>query len=135
MIRNFIKMNIESARKFRPNPKPEKVVKEKKKGLSYKRKATGEKELFLEIWNERPHYSQISFEPLGEPSPINFLHVIPKGMNKYPKFKLNKQNIVLGTDEEHYLWDHNRKAIENNPEWKWMFELEASLKEQYKNLK
>lgn len=119
--------------KFRPDPKPEKKVKIKKPYV-YKRKPTGEMQVFLEIWNERPHVSQITGEAIKIPSPTNFIHILPKAQNKYPKFKLNKQNIVIGTEEDHYNWDHNRKSIENNPIWKWMFELEESLKQQYKLL-
>lgn len=126
-MRNFVKLNCKT---FRPDPKPEGKKKEKKP-YRYKRKATGEKEVFDIIWKERPHASQISGTKIKEPKPINFLHVLPKAQNKYPKFKLLKQNIVLGTDEEHHIWDHNRKSVENDPKWKWMFELEASLKAKY----
>lgn len=128
--RSFVKLN---AQRFTPDPKPEKKEKAKKP-YRYKRKPTGEKQVFEEIWNERPHKSQISGDPIHEAYPIYFLHVLPKAQNKYPKLKLEKQNIVLGTADEHYDWDHNRKAIENDPKWKWMFELEASLKEKYKSL-
>lgn len=123
----FVKLNGSS---FRPDPKPEKQVKEKKP-YRYRRKPTGEKEVFDDIWNERPHVSQISDEPITEAMPINFLHVLPKAQNKYPKLKLDKQNIVLGTADEHYTWDHRRKTILNDPKWKWMFELEATLKAKY----
>lgn len=122
---------------FRPDPKPEKVEK-KKKPYKFKKKPTGEAKIFEEIWNERPHVSQISGEPIHEPMPINFLHVLAKGQNKYPKFILNKQNIILGTDAEHHIWDNARHLIsKKNDEtkyynWKMMLELEESLKQQYK---
>lgn len=128
-MRNFIKMNL--AARFRPDPKPEKAIKEKKK-YSYKKKTTGEKEVFLKIWSERPHFCQICFTPIGEPSPSNFMHVLAKGQNKYPLFKLNPQNIILGCYECHVLFDHHKKEIQNNQSWKWVFELELSLKQQYK---
>ncbi len=118
---------------FRPDPKPEKKIKVKKQ-YRYVKKATGEKAVFEEIWNERPHISQISGEPIIDPTPTNFLHVLPKAQNKYPLFKLNKQNIILGTEDNHYDWDHNRAGIQNDPAWQWVFELEASLKEQYSKL-
>ena len=132
-MRSFIQYNKFVA-KFRPNPKPEKFEKAPKKGLSYKRKNTGEKEIFLEIWDERPHFCQVTFEPLPEARPIFFLHVLPKAQNKYPKFKLKKENIILGSETTHYNWDHNRKAILNDPDYAWLFELEESLKEQYKKI-
>ena len=119
--------------KFSPDPKPEKVIKEKKI-YKYKRKPTGEKPLFESIWAERPHNSQISNIPIPNPDPANFLHILPKALNKYPKFKLNKQNIIIGTKLEHHLFDNDRSKIINDPQWQWVFELEASLKQQYNDL-
>jgi len=87
-MRNFIKQNL--ANRFRPDPKPEKVIKPKKK-YSFKKKPTGEAQVFEKIWNERPHFCQICFTPIPEASPSNFMHVLAKGLNKYPKFKLNPQ--------------------------------------------
>ncbi|MES3018161.1 MAG: hypothetical protein V4721_10290 [Bacteroidota bacterium] len=115
------------------DPKPVKIDKPKKKYI-FKKKPTGEKAVFEEIYEERPHASQVSGNPILYPTPSNFLHVLPKGKNKYPLFKLNKQNIILGTDDEHYLWDHCRMQIKDDPMWAPIFELEASLKEQYKKL-
>ena len=116
---------------LRPDPKPEKVLKAKKP-YKYIRKPTGEAEVFKMIWEERPHKSQIGGEKITEAKPINFLHVLPKAKNKYPEFKLLKQNIVLGTAEEHRLWDEGRETIRNNPKWQWMFELEETLIAKYK---
>jgi hypothetical protein len=125
-FRTFQKLN-------NADPKPEKVVKPKK-GLTYKRKATGEKEIFEQIWNERPHFCQICFTPIGEATPSNFPHILPKGQNKYPKMKLDKQNILLGCEDCHVLWDNKRKSILQHPDWQWVFELEECLKEKYKLL-
>lgn len=116
---------------LRPDPKPEKVLKEKKK-YKYKREPTGESEVFKMIWDERPHKSQIGGEKINEAKPVNFLHVLPKAKNKYPKFKLLKENIILGTPEEHRLWDECRETIRNNPKWQMMFELEEVLINKYK---
>lgn len=115
--------------KFKPDPKPEKKAKVKK-AYRYKRKPTGEKQVFKTIWDESPHASQIGGVDIIDPTPTNFLHVLPKAKNKYPKFKLNPQNIILGTVYEHYVWDHKR-SLATGPEWKFMFELEESLKKQY----
>ncbi len=125
----FVKLSCD---RFTPDLKPEKVIKPKKV-YQYKRKATGEKEVFAEIWKERLHKSQISDEPIHEPAPINFMHVLAKGKNKYPKYKLLKINIVLATDDEHFAWDNARHLIVNDERWAWLFELEAELKEKYKN--
>ncbi len=114
------------------DPKPEKKEKVKKKYV-FKKKPTGEKNLFEEIWKTRGAYSQISGEYLGEFNICYFAHVIPKGKNKYPHFKLYAQNIILMTLQQHHNWDNARhKCI--GKEWDFMYELESSLKEQYKLL-
>lgn len=114
------------------DPKPEKVFKEKKV-YKFKKEPTGESQVFNEIWKERPHKSQISGEPIKEATASNFLHVLPKAQNKYPEFKLLKQNIVLGTEEEHHIWDNARhKAVGKN--WDIMYALEHALKIKYKEL-
>lgn len=118
-----------------PDPKPEKVEKKKVGPYRYKRKPTGELEIFLSIWAERPHVCQVCTDPIPEPTPTNFAHVIPKAQNKYPKFKLNKQNILILCPCCHRLWDQGvRAGIRHDAKWYWVFELEASLKEQYKTL-
>lgn len=117
--------------KFSPDPKPEKIEK-KKKGLNKSRKPTGELEIFKQIWEERGPYSQINQEFLGEFNVCFFSHILPKG--KYPKFRLNKENIILKSFDQHYNWEHNKRGIINNPEWKKIFELEEILKIQYKEL-
>jgi hypothetical protein len=56
--------------------------------------------LFKEIWKERPHESEISGRRLGdEPLSVFFHHILPK--NKYPEFRLDKENIILLTIDEH----------------------------------
>ena len=114
------------------DPKPEKVVKAKVQ-YKYKRKNTGEKELFLEIWSERPHFCQRCFTPIPEPSPIHFAHVLAKGFNKYPKFKLEKFNILLFCPDCHHIWDYARHKA-SSTDWQWVHKLEAKLKEDYKRL-
>jgi hypothetical protein len=58
------------------------------------------RELFMEIWRERPHYSQVSGKWLGkEPSSIFFDHLLVKEL--YPQFKFEKENILLVTADEH----------------------------------
>lgn len=57
-------------------------------------------QLFQEIWNERPHYSELSWEPLGkEISSLYFHHILPKRNNDEAKF--DKENIILLTWDEH----------------------------------
>jgi hypothetical protein len=56
--------------------------------------------LYLEIWNKRPHYSQISRRWLGnEPLSVFFHHILPK--RKYIEAIFDEQNIILVTKEEH----------------------------------
>lgn len=59
--------------------------------------------MFNWIWENRPHFSQLSGKPLLPKGHFKwhwqFLHVLPKG--SYPKYKLNPDNILLGLPEEH----------------------------------
>lgn len=112
------------------DPKPVKIDKPKKKYI-FKKKPTGEANIFREIWAERGPYSQIDGSYLGEYNVCFFSHILPKGQNKYPAFKLNKQNIVLKTLSQHHAWEHNKESLRGLPEWEWVFQLETSLKEQY----
>lgn len=116
--------------------KPQKFYPIKRTPLTYKRKVTGERKLFLEIWDSiKEHKCFVTGEPIHEFHIRNFAHVLPKGQNKYPLFKLKKDNIVILEFEAHYLWDNGlRSELKEQPEWNKMFELEAELKEQYKNL-
>lgn len=67
-----------------------------KKPKIYRKKPTGEREMFLEIWNERPHIctNPSCKKNLGdEPIVHYFSHIKPKG--KYPELRLLKTNIRL----------------------------------------
>lgn len=69
-----------------------------------KKNKTGEKALFLEIWDERPHVCSCCNAPLGEePKPVFFSHLLSKGA--YPAFRLLKRNIWLKCEECHVLWE------------------------------
>ena len=57
-------------------------------------------EFFLSIWKERTHKSEISGDHLGkEPLSTFFHHILPK--EKYPQAKLDEENIILLTLDEH----------------------------------
>ena len=65
-----------------------------------------ERDVFMEIWNERPHKSEISGEGLIED--INhylfwnqFAHCLPKSIGG--RFRTRKDNIFLVTAQEHDL--------------------------------
>ena len=56
--------------------------------------------LFLEIWKERKHYSEVSGDYLGgEALSTFFHHILPK--SKYPELEYDKSNIILLTLDEH----------------------------------
>ena len=50
----------------------------------------GQRDMFLEIWDERKHTCSVCYTPLGnEPNAWFFAHVLSKGA--YPAFKLRKK--------------------------------------------
>jgi hypothetical protein len=61
------------------------------------------KKLFIEIWTEREHVSEISGKPLLYPGNFKFhwqfAHVL--GKQAYPRYKFRKENIMLMLPEEH----------------------------------
>ncbi len=74
---------------------------------------------------------------------VNCAHVLAKGQNKYPAFKLFDRNIVLLTKEEHHLFDNGtdlgRKKYANElldsgiiVHWEKIFTLAEILKDEYK---
>ncbi len=84
--------------------KPRKPIRKSKKTQEKIDEETEEKErmwdMFIEIWNERPHRSEISGASLGmEPRTYMFDHAIEK--STHPEFKFNKKNIILCTGDEH----------------------------------
>lgn len=99
---------------------------------------TGEGELFREIWNERPHICFVTGKPILEPTASVFSHVLAKGLNKYPKFKLYKKNIQLLLPEIHSLFDHGteeQRERSGYPEgWKRLYALREELLTEYKAL-
>lgn len=114
-------------------------IAEQAKGRHKPRKVTGELALFKEIWNEREHVSEVSGKRLWELTPHNmdvwvrqFSHILTKAA--YPdrkngiKMRLNKENIVLMTPEEHAEWEHGDR---NDPKWNWVKEKAEQLKQEY----
>jgi len=66
-------------------------------------KVSREKAMYLDIWSERSHVSQLTGKrllPEGHPQwHHQFLHVLCKSL--YKKYKFNKRNILLALPEEH----------------------------------
>jgi hypothetical protein len=114
------------------------------------KRATGEKKIFDEIWEEREHVSFLSDRPLVDPFgnvihksssfyPNCFAHVLNKG--KYPHFRLKKENIVLLTPAEHFMLDQGTIQHRDNYaeatgcDWGKIFELKERLIQQYEEEK
>ena len=112
--------------KFSPDPKPEGKPKPKK---------YGQKEMFLEIWNERPQVSEISGKPLLPIGHIQwhwqFMHILSKG--NYPSMKLSKENIMLATPDEHNLQTVQPHKTRNDPDWKKFYDKQGELRTRYYN--
>jgi hypothetical protein len=88
-----------------------------KKNKPLKHKKTGELELFQEIWNERPHKSEISGIPLYSFNVSCFHHILLK--STYPEYRLNKDNIIMLTAQEHL--DVHSKPLEDLIQEKYMW--------------
>lgn len=97
---------------------------------SEKNKAIVAQELlmFKQIWEERPHFCEVSGKPIRFFHPACFSHVLAKGA--YPKFRLYKKNIVLCLYEWHHKWEFETRKI---PELSWIETLESALKTEYYN--
>ena len=97
-------------------------------------KPSNQKELFLTIWKQRPHRSAVSGDHLGqEPLAWMFSHILPKGM--WPEGKLDPDNVVLMTLEEHQQWENGKSKVRGNHRWVEIFELEARLREKYEKMR
>lgn len=104
--------------------------KEKKEPVGLK----GEWACFLKIWGERPHVSEVSGKPLGNVlKPIFFSHLLSKSPSAYPKYKLNPENIMLKTADEHVAWHScsRKDLVAKNPQWQKVLDKYELLKEQY----
>lgn len=93
------------------------------------KKPTGEYAMFIEIWNERPHYSEVSGRYLGDEMNVQYMsHILSKGA--YPGFRLNPDNIMLKTAEEHAEWEFGNT---DHPMWDKVKEKKEQLKYKYYN--
>lgn len=88
------KKPLSKGKKLSAKPKREEQKQENREALEK------QWELFLNIWNTRPHKSEVSKEPIyGEPLSIYFHHIIPKRESK--ELKYEPENIIILTFEEH----------------------------------
>ena len=112
----------------------------KKKPIQYRRKRTGEAEIFEEIWSSlEEKVCFVCGRQIGDPSASNFAHILPKALNKYPLFKLNPNNIKLFCHDSysscHHRFDKEPRSTLKEPMWHKVFALEEELKQEYKLLK
>lgn len=81
-------------------PMQKRTSKQLIKEIDKKLKTHQIREMFLDIWKKRAHYSEITGQYLGkEPMSTYFHHILPK--EKYPEACLDEENIILLTLEEH----------------------------------
>jgi hypothetical protein len=91
---------------------------------------TTQAELFKWVWTHRPHYSELSGNPLGyEARAHYFAHVLPK--STYPAYKFSPFNIVLLTMPEHDLFDNQSHRVKNLAAWQWLFQYQDLLRQRY----
>lgn len=99
------------------------------------KKVTGEGALFMEIWLERPHRSELSGEDLGNiMKPIFFSHILPK--SGYSQWRLNKDNIILLTAHEHTDWHSIARSdlVKRDVRWQKIIDRYNLLREEYVSL-
>lgn len=94
-----------------------------------KREPTGELALFQEIWEERPHVCFVSGDPIKEFSVSCMAHLLPKG--SYQSLRLEKENIVILTASNHYLYDHCKDQAKKLPMFDKLFELHEQARRRY----
>jgi 5-methylcytosine-specific restriction endonuclease McrA len=89
-----------------------------------KKKTTGERNFFLQIWEEREHKCQCCGTNLGDEPIVHFFsHLLPK--STHPELRLEKENIWLKCKDCHHEWEFGdkkqekfKKAIEKREELK-----------------
>lgn len=65
---------------------------------------------YKEIWDERPHKSEVSGKWLGKEIKTYFFHhILPK--SGCPQLKFSKKNIILLTWEEHSKVENDQNAF------------------------
>jgi hypothetical protein len=84
---------------------------------------------FKEIWDERPHYSEVSGEFLGDEFNVCFFsHILTKA--SYPRFRHEKKNILLMSFNEHQSWEFTDRK---DPKWNEARDLAEELVIEYYN--
>jgi len=107
---------------------------------------SGQMDLFNKIWSSRLHKSELSGQPLDQFKNTQyfvwlFAHILPKG--QYSMFKLEEENIILVSPEEHRLIDFGTcdermeyNDVANFPaNWDVFYQRKEYLKIKYQELK
>lgn len=74
-----------------------------------RRRQTGEREVFLRIWEDRPHCCEVCRVAIAEAKAGNFSHILPKGT--YPERRLDPANIALLCLDCHNAWHNKPRAV------------------------
>lgn len=93
--------NSESEYCFRHKPRKRLAARSNmKKSVEPRKRDSTMRDLFMEIWRERPHVSEVSGEVIfSPPSSANFHHILHKEI--YKELMYCKENIIILTIDEH----------------------------------
>jgi hypothetical protein len=108
-------------------PKKSTTTKPNKPAKKYVKKATGEKDLFLRIWDERPHRCEVCGDDIEIPGPQSFMHILSKGA--YSSLRLVPENIAIGCDSCHYQLDFG--STKDDPMFADLLKRKEKLKRKY----
>lgn len=82
------------------------------------------------LFQQRHKRSEVSGIFLGEQYDHVFCsHVLSKGA--YPRLRLYPKNIILMTYIEHHQWEFEQHKIKDDPDWRWIFQLQQLLIQEY----
>lgn len=91
-----------------------------------------DEDFYLQIWNDRPHTCTecgcyLPNWNQGKVNKMYFAHILSKGA--FPKFRRNKDNIILLCADHHSQLDHGDKTKMRI--WDWLDGKTQELKEKY----
>jgi len=117
--------------------------KEKRKVNKIKDKDYSLIDLYKEIWYERGMKCYFTGKPLNYEIGTSlwrscFMHVLAKGQNKYPLFKLYKANIILVDPSIHHEYDHgteDKLRVLLGDKLEELYSIKDKLKNEYLKLK
>jgi hypothetical protein len=89
--------------------KPKKTPEQRKKE---RKEAEKMRQFFLEIWNERPHYCEVTNVWLGREVLSTMMHhVLPKNDQAFPQYKYCKWNIALIHPDVHAQVENDMDSV------------------------